>query len=394
MPSISALATPAYPDDLETWWLRRLQAHTGIRDPARGLPKIEADIRALSDTFTKNRADQFLSSYATPAARVAYGVFFFPQSHVRTATVVDELIHVHGWSLSSTGTRRILDLGAGLGAAALAAARHPGLDHPRLEITTVEADAGNQTLQKQLFRELLPRSVRLHEHLGDFRDLPMWAPKRTHRWDLILVSFALNEAFQFQSPDETADWLNQAAAHLTPEGLLVVLEPALKETATKLEAVRDALLTRNQGLHVWAPCLHRQPCPARSNGRFWCHEARRWTPPESLKILNRSLHREIETLKFSFLALGRVPPPGGSAAEDCRMVSPVSQSPGRYCFHGCTAGGKIGHYDLLTRHLDATAKKTWWATERGTILRGQHVQVLGGESQYRILPPIPPAPSL
>lgn len=384
---------PGYPADVEDWWLRRLQAHTGLREPRKSLPKIEPHIRALSDSFTRGRADAFATSYASADARLAYGVFFFPQNYTRTTLVLDELASVHRWTLPADGTRRILDLGAGLGAAALAAARHPALTHARIELTTVEAVPANQELQQRLMRDLLPHHVKFIPRTADFRAIEVWAPRRTHRWDLILLSFSLNEAFQTDSAETTAAWLNQAAAHLTEHGLLLVIEPALKETAENLEEVRDLLLARNQKLHVWAPCLHRAACPARARGAFWCHEARRWTPPPSLLFLNKTLHREIETLKFSFLALGRCPPPRTAAAPSptsCRLVSPVGRAHGRLRFHGCAADGTVSEYDLLQRHLDSATKKLWWTTERGTILTGLPLRPLGSPHTYRIEPGPPP----
>jgi len=380
----------ACPEDAETWWLRRLQAHTGLREPHKSLPRIEPHIRALSDSFTTRRDEAFRTSYATADARLAYGVFFFPQNAARTSLILDELAGLHGWTLPPEGTRRILDLGAGLGAASLAAARHPALAHPRIELTTLEAEPANLELQQRMLRELLPPTVRLLPSQADFRDIPGWAPRRTHRWDLILLSFSLNEAFQSASAAETAAWLNQAAAHLTPDGILLIIEPALQETAEKLHTVRDLLLRGNQSLHPWAPCLHRADCPALAGRKFWCHEARRWTPPASLQFLNRSLHREIETLKFTFLALGRKPSPRRPHAPTpahCRLVSPVGKSPGRLAFHGCAADGTISTYDLLLRHLGPEAKAQWWATERGTILSGLPLRPLGTPAAYRIEPP-------
>lgn len=382
------MTLPEYPVELESWWLRRLQAQTGQRAPEKSLPRIEPAIRALSDSFTRNRADAFAVSYDDPALRLAYGIFFFPQTHVRIRIILDELVRVRQWTLPPDGTRRILDLGAGLGAAGHAAATHPALAHPRMELTTVESRPGNLALQQRFLRENLPATVRLLTHAADMRDVTTWAPRRNYRWDLILVSLSMNEAFYDRPASEAADWLRQAAAHLTPHGLLLIMEPALHATATALHRLRDHLLTHHPALHLWAPCLHRQPCPALAGGAFCCHEARAWNPPAALRLLNKTLHREIETLKFSFLVLGRQAPPAlPSTPAACRMVSPVGKSPGRYHFHGCAADGTIATYDLLLRHLDTAAKAAWWRTERGTVLRDLHLTPLGTPGNYRIQPP-------
>lgn len=376
---------PLYPPVLEDWWLQRLQQRYGDTETAKLYSRIEPHIRLVSDSFTRDRADRFSQSYQGRENLLAYGVFFSPQTYGRTLLALEELTTVHGWTPPAGDKCRVLDLGSGLGAASLAVIDHLR-GHPHgLEITPVEQYAPSAESHQRLVREIPAYGppVRWNFIPGDFRKTETWAPRQNFRWDLIVLSFSLNEAFAGETPEATAEWLNQILGRLNPGGMLLVLEPALKETGERLEAVRDLLLASEKN-HVWAPCLHRAPCPARAGGQFWCHEARKWTPPSSLGRLNKNLHREIETLKFSFLALSRTPPPARTGGVGLtRMVSPVSKTQGRLHFHGCSAHGNVGHYDLLTRHLDSAAKKAWWETERGSVLRLE-VRPLGSPDTYRI----------
>jgi ribosomal protein RSM22 (predicted rRNA methylase) len=380
---------PLYPASLENWWHQRLLHRYGDPQPTKLYSRIEPHIRQVSDSFTRDRTEHFRESYQGKENLLAYGLFFFPQTYGRTRLIMDELTHIHGWTPPKEEKCRILDLGCGLGSSSLAAVDHLRQHPGGIEITAVEQHAPCTEIRQHLIREVsaYANPVRWNHLTGDFRNIETWAPRPNFRWDLILLSFSLNEAFSGQPPEAAAEWLDQILGRLNPGGLLIIIEPALKETSERLETIRDLLLAsyKNQ---VWAPCLHRMNCPARSSGQFWCHEARKWTPPESLLRLNKTLHREIETLKFSFLALSRTPPPvQGSGPNHVRMVSPVSKSQGRLHFHGCHGGGQIGHYDLLTRHLDSVAKKKWWETERGTVLRDLNIQPLGSPDQFRLTPP-------
>ncbi|MDX6765365.1 MAG: small ribosomal subunit Rsm22 family protein [Candidatus Methylacidiphilales bacterium] len=382
-------APALYPSHLEAWWLERLQHRYGDTLPARLYARTLPHIRLVSDSFTRDRADQFRKSYQERENLLAYGTFFFPQTYSRVLLVLEELSRVHGWKPPTGGKCRVLDLGSGLGAGSLAVADHLRPHPEGLEITAVEQHKTCTESHQKLIRDLgaYGNPLRWNFLPGDFREIDNWAPRPNYRWNLILLSFSFNEAFADAPPEAAAEWLHQVLGRLESGGLLVVVEPALKETAESLETVRDLLLAHDKN-HIWAPCLHRQSCPARSGGQFWCHEARKWSPPASLVLLNSSLHREIETLKFSFLALSRTPPPARDQGPGTtRMVSPVSKTQGRMHFHGCSSDGDIHHFDLLTRHLDAAGKKAWWALERGSILNGLATQSLGGDKALRLTEP-------
>jgi hypothetical protein len=104
-------------------------------------------------------------------------------------------------------------------------------------------------------------------------------------FDLIVSSHAINELFA-NDPDRLSRRTALAmelVSRLAPNGLLLLVEPALRRTGRDLLELRDALLAN--GLHVLAPCLHRGACPALERPRDWCHADRPWDAPKSVQAV-------------------------------------------------------------------------------------------------------------
>ena len=170
---------------------------------------------------------------------------------------------------------------------------------------------------------------------------------------------------------------------LAPGGLLVACEPIVRNSALRLELVRDRLLAAGAA-RVVAPCLHGGPCPLLARDE-WCHDVRRWKPPASLRFLNRNLFRSIEHLKFSFLAL--TAPDAAATPGDAslaRLVSPVHEPKGKIAFRGCAADGALHDYEVLARHTDANERGTLLALERGDVVRCGELEPLKDGRTLRV----------
>lgn len=337
-----------------------------LRDAQRPL---EEAIQRLSDQFTRERPQRYRDYGSDAALRCAYGLFFFPQTFARSRFVVSELCDAHGWRPPDE-TCRILDLGAGSGAAGLAVA------HRLIECQaagTVELEAVDHS------PEALSRLVRIADRIpsaaiqvktrrGDLRRLP--SRSRSGRpplpADLVVVSFALNEIVPGGDPTEAIAWINGQSLLLKPGGRLILLEPALRQTSERLEAVRDALLAGGDW-YAHAPCPHQSACPLLAGGRYWCHEVRPWEPPASLEFLNRHLYRSIRDLKWSFLVLAREPAPRPPEGLN-RLVSPIRRSKGLYRFAGCTAEGIRQEWEFQRRDLTRDQQARLESLQRGDLV--------------------------
>jgi ribosomal protein RSM22 (predicted rRNA methylase) len=152
------------------------------------------------------------------------------------------------WIFAATtlpSPRRVLDLGAGTGAASQTIRTR----WPSAEIVAVDKVPGPGILRADVTRALRPPAV-------------------TGRFDLIVAAHLLNEL----SLDVDArarlvlGWCREV---LEEHGTCVLVEPALRETSRGLLAVRDRLIAG--GLFVLAPCLWQGPCPALARERDFCH---------------------------------------------------------------------------------------------------------------------------
>lgn len=361
-----------YPEILEQYWLRRACRTLEIEDPREALQALEPEIMALSDLFTVKRAPGFAGYADDPRRRLAYALFYLPQTFTRIAFILEECVAA-GWRPTAGRPLRVLDLGAGLGAAGFAAAQ--SLEQP-LHLCVTDTSAQSLDVLGESFQvardhlwpeaQLETRTVNLLHALRD-QDEP---------WDLILCSFALNEALETTGETGASEWIERALAHLAPGGLFVLCEPAAEQTSARVEQLRDHVAAAGLG-RIVAPCPHHQPCPLLREGRVYCHEVRRWTPPASLSYLNQRLARFVQYLKFSFLAVCRAPV--DTAVPDAaraRLVAPITEETGKLITRGCASDGAVYTYEVLTRHLTREDRDAARAVERGSRVTWGDLQPL------------------
>lgn len=200
----------------------------------------------------------------------------------------------------------VLDVGAGTGAAALAALRwFPALD----QITLLERDSA----LSDTAREFLPQARILNEN---FLRTPAFP---SH--DLVIAAYSLGEAPQ----SNLLLRLWQAA-----RVVLVVIEPGTTQGFSFVRAARTELLA--SGAHMLAPCPGAGSCPMTDPD--WCHFAAR--------VERSSLHRRLkeadlnyEDEKFSYIAVAREP----ASPAASRIIRRPRHQPGLIVLETCTAEG-------------------------------------------------------
>lgn len=371
---------------------------------ARGWPttsepaKLGARVRELSEAYndaTRARA----TARDAGAARLG---FSFARDVPKGAAAVRELVATG--SLRPSGSLRVLDVGAGLGATswgvvrALAAAGVRG----EVEATFVDPDSQALDLARAIAAarpgagamELRVRAVA--RPAGPLQDLP--------RFDLVVAGQLLSELDVGEAEDARVErhaklmhgWLHE---RLEPHGSLVVVEPALRDRTRHLHRVRDALIA--SGATVFAPCLHAAPCPALAREGDWCHEDLDVDLPEWLVPVARAAGLRREGLTFSYLVLrrdghqlgGAMPFPRGAAR--LRVVSQAMPSKGKLeafvCGEVAGAGGRdalvAGRVKAARLDRDAsTLNAAWDGVNRGDLLAvtpapEQHKARIGADSQ-------------
>lgn len=355
-PAEQLAAPPPYPGFLEDWWLAEWQRRLGRPPRDADWADLARDAARLSDAFTTRRAGELAASTADPRRLPAYGLFFFPRNFARVRWALREAPPP-----APPARLRLLDLGAGTGAAGLAALEDLARAAPEAAVewhAQDAADAGLALLQR-LFDDLAPRHwprASLHARTGDLAAPPPGP------WDVVLVSYALNETSWFADAARRRAWLAGLVRELAPGGRLVICEPVVRDAPARLEQLRDEVAAGGLA-RILGPCPHHRPCPLLAAGAGWCHDVRAWAPPPAAVRINRRLFRALHLLKFSLLLLG--PPEDAPPETWVRVISPALRHKGRIEFAGCAPDGRQHYYQLLTRGLTAEQRRAAARLERG-----------------------------
>lgn len=377
-----------YPEVFENWWLARAGEATPKASTGQVLSRHEPVVARLSDAFTLERGEIAPDVYRSLQEIDAYGLFFFPQTFCRSARVIQEFIEDTGWLPRAERPLRMLDLGCGSGGASFGFLHQLFQTYPEIRVEHVGVDRSPDNLEaaRACANGCLPEAVVNWNWLR--RDIAgsgfSWEKAPFNQpWDVILLGFSFGELVAGVEEDSVPGILLEMADTLSPEGVAIVLEPALMETSVRLEQCRDAVAATGSYC-ILGPCLHHNACPALAGKQFWCHEVRRWRPPESLAALNTRLHREIRFLKFSFLAFSKGEPTPATGPEHFRLVSPIAKKSGQLVCKGCAADGQIHTYEWLTRNLSKKEIKNDLGLERGDRVHSPDLKPLADGERLRV----------
>jgi ribosomal protein RSM22 (predicted rRNA methylase) len=268
---------------------------------AAGFAAVKRAAAALSDAYREGRAP---GSFSAAERVAAYLVTRMPATYAATCVVLEEVARL----LGERGIGSVLDVGAGSGAAALAAHAR----FPLAGLTLIERDAA----LAEPAREWLPGASWI---MQDAARMDAFPPH-----DLVIASYSLSEMGEHTGP-RVARRLWRAA-----RVALVILEPGSTKGFGFVRGVRDGLLAG--GAHMLAPCPAETPCPMAEPD--WCHFAAR--------VERSSLHRRIkdaalgyEDEKFSYVALAREP----VRLPTARIIRRPQQQDGLIALETCTPSG-------------------------------------------------------
>jgi SAM-dependent methyltransferase len=355
----------AYPEAAEAYWIGQAElAAERVGDEA--LERMTPAVAHLSDLFTTERPDKKFPDYFADARLLAaYGVFFLPQSFTRTSFALAQVCGLRGWRPASASPA-ILDLGCGPGSCGVAAAhrlRQFGVDG--IQLTGVDKSPSALAAMETFGRDVLGSAVSVRTRIGDAARPDTWPEGR---FDLIVAGFVLNEMPQLDAP-ALLRWFGELKARLAPGGLILILEPALRITAERLQRLSDTVAAGE--MTRIAPELDALPDPQLGSGEYWSHETRAWEAPASTEFVNRHLHRDLREVRFSFAAFSDAPlaplTPGLS-----RLISDVQIIKGLLRFITIKEG-RIESVEVPTRGLSKhEVKKLAARFGRGDIVRHPH----------------------
>ncbi|HLK48021.1 MAG TPA: small ribosomal subunit Rsm22 family protein [Bryobacteraceae bacterium] len=287
----------------------QVRASVAERAEAVGFAALKRAAQALSCGYREGCATAMAG--LAPEQRVAaYLATRMPGTY---AAAVEALRPLQHCPVSS-----VLDIGAGAGAAALAAS----LWFPRLEpVTLIERDGA----LAEAAQEFLPHARIRRENFLRIETFP------PH--DLVVAAYSLGET-------PRADILSQLweAARVA----LVVIEPGTPRGFALIRDARTRLLAA--GAHMAAPCPAAGACPIADPD--WCHFAAR--------VERSALHRRLkegalsyEDEKFSYVAVCKEP----LSLAPARIIRRPRHQPGLIVLETCTPEG-LGTMRITKRDRD------------------------------------------
>jgi len=290
---------------------------------AAGFAAVKRAAAILSDAYREGRAP-----LSQPAAErvAAYLVTRMPATYAANCRALAEAAHL----LGERAVASVLDIGAGAGAAALAARER----FPAAHLTLIERDAA----LAEAARQWLPEA--------DFRAQDATRMETFPPHDLAIASYSLGEMGPHTGP-RVARRLWKAA-----RVALVILEPGTPKGFALLREIRADLLAA--GAYMLAPCPAAAACPMADPD--WCHFAAR--------VERSSLHRRIkegalgyEDEKFSYVAFAREP----VTLPAARIIRRPQHHAGLIAIETCTPAGLRGER-ISKRDRDGfrAARKADW----------------------------------
>ena len=337
----------------------------------------------LSRLFTTARPSLPVRYLDDPNHAAAYLSYFLPVNLSKIQVLLDELPDNN--RETPDHPMAVLDLGCGPGTGALALLDwlwHRSPERAK-SVSALAADASQASLQdakkswEAYCNEVGIPNAGLrcvegnleHPLKGDLgKQIVRGGP-----YDLIIMANCLNELFPAASdpPVERAAVVAHLLPFLAPHGTIMIVEPALRQTARALHQVRNHLL--KQGLcTVYSPCLHEGACPALDHPDDWCHEERPWQTPQAIAALDREVGFIKDALKFSYLLLrtdGRTIVT--RSPQTFRVVSELRELKGEKRAWLCNETGRpeIGRLDRKASSHNA-AVDSW---HRGAIVQIERI---------------------
>ncbi len=324
-------------------------------------------LSALSDHFNGLDPLGAKNYFNVPAYRSAYLLYFFPANwlKLRAALLSARKALPTGKSCS------ILDLGSGpapMGLSAVHLLQEDKTAKSDIRLTLIDRSASALDDAHHLSQRLLP--VPLSSRDLTVINLPIERAmsalsRQNSRFDLIIAGDTLNELDAGKGA-ALAETLFKR--FLNPNGLLLLIEPALRKTSIALERLRDGILSTLPDIKVLAPCLRQGPCPLNRDrrGRDWCHFYSSWVAPSWFSQLEKAAALNKRLIKYSYVLFQKAAPTAGPSA-DWRVVSNPLRETNSHTLLLCGPSGKLR---LSARNNSMSSKnKDFFTARRGDWVR-------------------------
>ncbi|SPE36747.1 conserved hypothetical protein [Candidatus Sulfopaludibacter sp. SbA6] len=314
----------------------RMNKEVPVQNKSMQLPEhvrriIDERADAVGFAALKRAADEMSQAYRqgrVACLSEAYLVTRMPATYAASYSVLREVRVRLGARIAS-----VLDIGAGTGAASLAARAW----FPDAALTLIERDPALSGAA----RCWLPEAALVTGDVTTIAGLP--------QHDLVIAAYSLGE---LRAPIAIRLWRAARVA-------MVAIEPGTPQGFALIRGIRKELL--EAGARMVAPCPAETPCPIADPD--WCHFAAR--------VERSSMHRRIkdaelgyEDEKFSYVAMAREP----VTVAEARVIRRPQHRPSLITIETCTPGGlQTERVTRRNREAFRRARRLVWGDAWGTV---------------------------
>lgn len=289
------------------------------------LEPICRDIQKLSQNYNQLEALKIESK----AQGLAYALYYTPINFQKVKKYLEKLP-------ADFKAKEVLDFGCGPGTATLAAK----LFFKEANFTCV--DSSSQMLETA-------------ENILGWVQTNFSNVIPNKKFDLIIAANSLNEISDPKILNETLSALYNV---LNPNGILLIIEPALKTITRKLMQTRDDLINKHSDLVPIFPCTHKQSCPMlKANQSDWCHDSLTWERGPLVQQVDEMTGFNKHRIKTSGIIFQK----SGQLLGGMRVVTEVEKSKIGFKFIGCSdnfygpivfSKKKVKESEISTRRLE------------------------------------------
>lgn len=353
------------------------------------LKRVAKRAKELSLAFTSGRSELPSDYIDDHDSLAAYAAAFLLPNAAKVVHAIRQLHELGG--IVQKQRLEILDLGAGPGTATLASALALKALSPRAELrfTAVDRSGTALGLAQRLFSRICANNHSLVTSTGFLSHKGLSWDGGEKKFDLIFAANVINE---FATVDIAyAAILSLLTNNLCENGTLVLIDPALRNTARPLMALRNRLVAEGAAC-IEAPCLHHGPCPMlAANDRDWCHFYIDWNRPRLIEEIDLLANMDRRHLKMSYLVLRKLDVVRCTNHESritnhgcCwRVVSSPLDSKGKREIWLCGANGKL----LRVRRTNRDASELnadFDSVVRGDVVRCAEVDRIRKDGEFTI----------
>jgi ribosomal protein RSM22 (predicted rRNA methylase) len=293
------------------------------------------DLAARAAAQSQNyRAGGGSQAIRSPSDALAYAFTRMPATYA-AAVAVFNAVRQRGDQVCDLEPRSLLDVGAGPGTAAFAAAEAFATIS---DIHLVEANAGMRELGAALMLEASRPALRAATYHGTL------ATACAVPADLVVASYVAGEL----APGDLAGFA-QALWAATAQAL-VVIEPGTPAGYGRIMQIRGLLI--EAGAHVAAPCPHERSCPLVAPD--WCHFSQRLPRSRDHQQV-KGAFVPFEDEKFSYVVASRALP----RRIDARVLAPPKVTKGAVTSKLCAAEGVVAD-TAARRDSEAYRRRKSW----------------------------------